>query len=291
MKQTSVHNHIQPIRFNGSYFANKSLLARSYGVNPRTFLQRLRHGVPIVESLKSNRPPQKGLGCFFNGKVFNNIAELAHEYGVTPDALRSRIKNNWPLEEALELIPRKPKLDSRSLIVNNKKYRSIKEVSKSFGLDPDVVKNRFVQYGSIQAAVSPIFDLYASPLLLSTFKPVYFHRKIYPSMNALINSLINSGMITASSLAAFISALAEFTERVDFSSYASLGEMALSHSVPMPKSIASFNQFIDLLHQQVFGYQFDMLFHLHMNFILNCDEFVFSFLGKANLATSPLYKI
>ncbi|GGB53296.1 hypothetical protein GCM10011607_12300 [Shewanella inventionis] len=249
-------------------------MARHYGICPKTFRQRLRHGVSVKDSLKLERPPQKGFGCFYQGKVFHNISELALEYGVSSDALKSRLKANWPLDEALELRQRKKKNDSRSLFVDGVKYRSIKEVSSKYRLDPCVVKRRFLLHGSISAAVSPIYDMYATPLFLATYIPVFFNRKIFPSVCHFINDLINKGVVTEHSLESDLGIINRFVRELNIDQYPNLSEISRIYSIPAPTKQTNFNKFVDDLHRNVFGYEFDMLFHSPMGFILNCDAVI-----------------
>ncbi|MBO1897559.1 hypothetical protein HNW13_017620 [Shewanella sp. BF02_Schw] len=270
MKSLS-NSHITPVTFDGNVFANKSQLARFYGANPRTFQQRLRFGESIEASLKLKRKSGVGLGCFYRSKVYKNMSELAAEYNVSADALRKRLNNSWPLEEALEIKVRVRKYDSRVLIVNGVKFRSLKAVADVFCIELSELKHRFEQDRCISAAVSPIYNSFYTPDLNGSMVPLFFNRRIYPCASMLINELINKGLITEKTLLQSISIIYEFINKLANPTFESLSTISDRFCLPFPVNYDAFNEFINKLHKEVYSYDFDMLFHSEMPFIMNCN--------------------
>jgi len=282
MKEPNTNSHIIPVAYNGNVFANKSQLARAFGAKPRTFGQRLRMGLSIEESLNLNRKARLGLGCYLNGKVFKNITELAIEYQVSADALRARLKNGWPLEQALELKERTIKFDSRSLVVNDVIYRSIKDVAFDYEICPKELQFRFDRDRCIESAVSSIYNSFYSPFIAGSMTPIFFNRKIYPSVNLFINDLINKGAIRESSLLNSLSVINNFIENNLDTHHIPLSQIAKYYALDLPSYEGNFSNFIDELHKRFFGHKFNMLFHSEMPFILSGDGLAVE-LGIADL--------
>ena len=102
--------------------------------------------------------------------------------------------------------------------------------------------------------------------------PLFFNRTIYPCVAMLINDLINKGLITEKTLLSSISIISKFIDNLSDPKFESLSTIADRFGLPFPDNYGAFNEFVNKLHREIYSYDFDMLFHSEMPFIMNCND-------------------
>ena len=113
--------------------------ARHYGVNVKSFINRLRKGwTPeeaaglVPEMLKLKRVTVEGV-------EFESIVAVARHYGVGCNRLRRRLKIGWTLEEAADIEPREHAMKGTAITVQKVNYPSVSSAARAYGRAIDTV--------------------------------------------------------------------------------------------------------------------------------------------------------
>lgn len=115
------------------------------------------------------------------GKSFPSIVELARHYKVHPSTVARRMRDGWSVEESVGLESKKRAGHGKEVIVQGRRYGTIKDACEVLGLNPATIRAR-IQHGySVDDAFTGNFRLRQSGVAKSTsFKGVD-----YPSIESL----------------------------------------------------------------------------------------------------------
>jgi len=101
------------IKFKGKVYNSKSDLAKSYGVNPTTFISKINQGqakYSISEALGLKKPKFRRQPQTYKvaGVIFKDFKSMCNYFNIRPSTVAYRLdKLKWKLEQALELKKRK----------------------------------------------------------------------------------------------------------------------------------------------------------------------------------------
>lgn len=120
------------------------------------------------------------------GRSFASRSEAARHYGLEPKLVNERVsKLEWSLEEALGLVVRDCKLKSKTVVVDDVEYSSIRQAAKAHGIKQSTLMNRLSSGLTIQDALSSYGE---RERLTLQEKPIFYREKLYISARYMLNA-------------------------------------------------------------------------------------------------------
>lgn len=86
------------------------------------------------------------------GKSFSSIVELARHYKIHPSKVARRIRDGWSVEESVGLESKKRAGHGKEVIVQGRRYSTIKDACEALGLNPATIRARIQNGYSVDDA-------------------------------------------------------------------------------------------------------------------------------------------
>ena len=122
----------------------------------RHYIKKFNSRAPKGYNLSSGGIGYGNLGrrVKIDGKKFNTLKEAAKHYKLNPYTLVNRLLTGWNLKEAVGLSKRiKIPVNNRQVKIDGKKFNSIRDAAKYYGLKDSTVRNRIAKGWSVKEAL------------------------------------------------------------------------------------------------------------------------------------------
>ena len=140
-----------PVIVDNKSFISIAQACRYYNLDYDKVMKRIDKGWTIGEVFELIKKYNNPIPLILNGKKYKSISEACRYYNLNYRKITNRLRTGWSPEEAFELSERKSDY-RKPLILEDKKFKSIREACKYYNLNYATVHSRIYRGWFIEEA-------------------------------------------------------------------------------------------------------------------------------------------